>query len=117
MPAWQVIRGGSKVDEQFCSISCDQFCATSLAFVLEECGPPPGKCVTIRKETTNALADQFVSGKSQDARCRWICIQAIALVIHDQDSVEYILEDGREFTICVTKSLVSVTMLSSDIPE
>jgi len=66
---------------------------------------------------TDVLADQFVGRQSQDSRGPGIGIQAMAFVIHDEDSVEYILEDGGEFTICISKCLVSVPMLSSETPE
>jgi hypothetical protein len=56
-------------------------------------------------------------GKPQDSGRRGIGVQAIARVIYDQYSIENVLENGREFAIGVTKSLVRLSMFVAKVPE
>jgi hypothetical protein len=76
-----------------------------------------GKTTSVCKKATYVLADQFVGGQSQNDLRRGIRIQAVTFVIDDQDSVERILKDGREFTIRGTKGLVSFSVFSAEMPE
>ena len=46
-----------------------------------------------------------------------IGIQTSSRIIDDQYSVEHILEDRREFTICGPKGLVCFSMFSPEMPE
>ena len=107
MPARQIIGCGRKVHIQSCSIACHQACPTSLVFVLEEGIPSLRKRIHIHEETTDTLADQLIAGTSQDSCRRWICIQAIARIVRDQDPIENVSENGRKLAIGVTKSLVA----------
>jgi hypothetical protein len=64
-----------------------------MVFILNESVPPFDEAGRIDKKATDALADQFMDGNSEDSCRRGICIQAIAIAIDDQDPIEYILED------------------------
>lgn len=117
MPARHVICRGSKVYVQDCAVAREQARAPPLAFVLEEGVPSSRKRISIDKKSPYIVADQFICGTSQDGECRRICIQTTALVIYDQNSIEYVTEDGREFAIGVTKSSVCFLMLVPKVPE
>src|SRR3984885_13178986 len=106
MPARQIIGCGRKVHIQSCSIACNETSPPSLVVVLEEGTPPLRKGIHIQEETTDTLADELIAGISQDSRCRWICIQAIARIVCDQDSIKNVPKNGRKFTIGVAKSLM-----------
>jgi hypothetical protein len=117
MPARQIIGCGRKVHIQSCSIACNQACPTSLVFVLEEGIPSLRKGIHIQEETTDTLADEVIAGTSQDSRRRWICIQAIARIVRDQDSIKNVPKNGRKFTIGVSKSLIYLSMLIAKVPQ
>src|ERR1700723_425393 len=117
MPARQVIGCGRKVHVQSCSIACHQTCSTSLMLVLEEGIPSLRKRIHIQEETTDTLADQVIAGTSQDSRRRWICIQAIAKIICDENPIENVSKYGGKFAIGVTKSLMCFSMFVAESPE
>jgi hypothetical protein len=117
MPARQVIGCGRKVHVQSSSIACYQACSTSLLLVLEEGIPSLRKRIHIQEETTDTLTDQVIAGTSQDSRRRWICIQAIAKIICDEDPVENVSKYGGKFAIGVTKSPMCFSMFVAESPE
>src|ERR1700691_72867 len=117
MPARQVIGCGRKVHVQSCSIACHQACPTSLVLVLEEGIPSLRKRIHIHEETTDTLADQVIAGTSQDSGRRWICIQAVARIVRDQDSIKNVPKNGRNFTIGVPKRLIDLSMLIAKVPQ
>lgn len=86
-------------------------------FVLEEGIPSLGKGIHVREETTDTLSDQVIAGTSQDSRRRWICIQAIAKIICDEDPIENVSKYGRELAISVTKSLMCFSMFVAESPK
>jgi len=88
-----------------------------LVVVLEEGIPPLRKGIHIQEETTDTLADELIAGTSQDSRRRWICVQAIARIVCDQDSIKNVPKNGRKFTIGVTKSLMCFSMFVAESPE
>src|SRR5271155_3333959 len=115
MPARQIISCGRKVRIQSCSIACNEACPPSLVVVLEEGIPSLRKGIHIQEETTDTLADQLIAGTSQDSRRRWICIQAIARIVRDQDSIKNVPKNGRKFTVGVSKRLIDLSMLFSKV--
>jgi hypothetical protein len=117
MPAGQVVCGRGEVYENGCSVARDQLRAASLILILKKQVPSLRKRLAIRKEMTDVATNQPTDGHSQDNRRSGIRVQAIALIIDDQDSVEHILEDGGKFTVCVTESLVCLPMLPSKAPK
>ena len=88
-----------------------------MVLVLKEGVPSFDKRRRIEKKATNVLADHLIRRKSQDRRGGRIGIQTSSRIIDDQYSVEHILEDRREFTICGPKSLVCFSMFSPEMPE
>jgi hypothetical protein len=85
--------------------------------VLDEGIPSFRKGIHIQEETTDTLADQLIAGTPQDSRRRWICIQAIARIVRDQDSIKNVAKNGRKFTIGVAKSLMCFPMFVAESPE
>jgi hypothetical protein len=41
----------------------------------------------------------------------------MASVVENEDAVEYILKDGRQFTVCVTKGEIGLILLIPCMPE
>ena len=117
MAARQIIGRSRKVHIQSCSIACHQACPTSLVFVLEEGMPSLRKGIHIEEETTDTLADQVIAGTSQDCRRCWICIQAIAGIVRDQDSIKNVPKNRCKFTIGIPKRLIYLSMLIAKVPQ
>jgi hypothetical protein len=88
-----------------------------LVFVLEEGIPSLRKGIHIQEETTDTLANQVIAGTSQYSRRGWICIQAIARIVRDQDSINNVPKNGRKFTIRVPKRLIYLSMLIAKVPQ
>jgi hypothetical protein len=86
-------------------------------FVLEEGMPSLRKGIHIEEETTDTLADQLIAGTSQDCRRCWICIQAIAVIVRDQDSIKNVPKNRRKFTIGIPKRLIYLSMLIAKVPQ
>jgi hypothetical protein len=86
-------------------------------FVLEEGIPSLRKGIHIQEETTDTLADQVIARTSQDSRRRWICIQAVARIVRDQDPIKNVPKNGRKFTIGVPKRLIDLSMLIAKVPQ
>jgi hypothetical protein len=86
-------------------------------FVLEEGIPSLLEGIHIHEETTDTLADQVIAGTSQDSGRRWICIQAIAKIICDEDPIENVSKYRRKLAIGVTKGLMCFSMFVAKSPE
>jgi hypothetical protein len=117
VPTRQIICGSGEVYKKGRSVIRNELCTASLIFVLKKRVPSLSESIMIRKEITDVATDQLVDGNSQDIGRSGIRVQAIAFVIDDQDSIEYVLENRGKLTIGVTEILVRLPVLLSKMPE
>lgn len=117
MTAGHVACRHSVIDKYDLSISSPQLRAASLVPGRTE-GPPVAlKLLGVSVEMGDGLSKKCLARDTQDVARRWVAVETDSRIVHDQDSIEDMLEDGSELLVSSAGGGVGGPLLYPDDAE
>jgi hypothetical protein len=110
--AGKIVANSRKVDEHTGSVAYGDLGSCLLAASPQERTP-----TLASEEIAHILSDQLASRDSENGCSGGISIQAVGIIVGNENPIEDILKDGREFAMRIVKGLVCILMLSADTPQ